>query len=98
MFLERRTVSRKTPGDGRLEITKQAALAIEQLGAAIAITLDGDAVHAALSTMPCTCRGGDTPHVHFFLQSERFKSLLPGSTISIDLESTRLLLTSAGER
>lgn len=37
MFFERRTVSRKTPGDGRLEITKAAALRVEGLGNAFAI-------------------------------------------------------------
>jgi hypothetical protein len=37
MFLERRTVSRKTPDDGRVEITTAAASRVERLGTALAL-------------------------------------------------------------
>jgi hypothetical protein len=39
--VERRTVSRKTPRDGKLEVTKRAAAALESLGNAIPF-VDGD--------------------------------------------------------
>jgi hypothetical protein len=86
MFLERRTVSRKTPGDGRLEITKAAALRVECLGNAFAIDLGGESVPGTLGTFACTCRGADNPHVHYFLESERLKILAPGSVLDLQLD------------
>ena len=92
--IESRTISRKTPGDGKLEITKVAAGKLESLGAAFAVRVnerDGD---ATLGTMPCTCRGDDHPHVHYFVQSELFRSLVPGSSVDllIDDGHERLLI------
>jgi hypothetical protein len=86
MLLERRTVSRKTAGDGKLEITKKTAARIEELGATIAVELNGDTMSAALGTMACTCRGVDNPHVHYFLQSEPLKALQPGAEIELQLD------------
>ncbi len=87
MFLERRTVSRKTPGDGRLEITKEAAQRIKPLGDSLVIELAGETVTATVDTMACTCRGVDNPHVHYFLESEHFKSLQPGSAVDLELDA-----------
>jgi hypothetical protein len=90
MFLERRTVSRKTPGDGRLEITKAAARHLERLGTEFVIDVAGDRVSGALGTFTCTCRGPAEPHVHYFLESERLKRLAPGSVLDLELdEATR---------
>ncbi|MGH7470789.1 MAG: hypothetical protein ACRENP_22815 [Longimicrobiales bacterium] len=89
MFLERRTVSRKTAGDGRLEITKQAALVIEPLGQTLTVELAGETVQASLGTMACTCRGAENPHVHYFLQCDRFKSLAAQSVVDLELDRTR---------
>jgi hypothetical protein len=86
MFLERRTVSRQTPGDGRLEITKAAALRVERLGNAFGIDVGGDKVGGTLETFPCTCRGPDNPHAHYFLEAERFKVLEPGSVLELELD------------
>ena len=92
--VESRTISRKTPGDGKLEITKTAAEKLESLGTAFAVRVherDGD---ATLGTMPCTCRGDDHPHVHYFVQSELFRSLVPGSSVDllVDDGHKRLLI------
>jgi hypothetical protein len=86
MFLERRTVSRKTAGDGRLEITKQAAGRIGDTGASIAIDVNGEHAAAALDTMACTCRGAEKPHVHYFIQSEPLKALPAGSEVQLDFD------------
>jgi hypothetical protein len=86
VFLERRTVSRKTPGDGRLEITKAAALRVERLGNAFAIDPDGTSVAGTLETFACTCRGPANPHVHYFLVAERLKGLTPGSVLDLQLD------------
>ena len=96
-FLERRTVSRKTPGDGKLEITKRAAQKIEALAGPVRIEVAGDIVPATLGTMACTCRGADHPHVHYFLESEYFKRLQPGSGIdlALDAHGLRILVRPA---
>jgi hypothetical protein len=88
MFLERRTVSRKTPGDGRVEITKEAAIRIEGLGRSFDIDVAGERVAGTLGTFACTCRGPEKPHVHYFLEAERFKTLRPGSALDLELDDT----------
>ena len=86
MFLERRTVSRKTAGDGRLEITKHSASRVETLGRSFTIDLDGETVSASLGTMACTCRGAETPHVHYFLEAEALKLLASGGLVELELD------------
>jgi hypothetical protein len=94
MFLERRTVSRKTPGDGRLEITKSVAQRLEHLGPTFVVYVDGEPVRGALGTFACTCRGESSPHVHYFLESDRLKRLTPGDEVDVELDerSNRVIL------
>ena len=87
MFLERRTVSRKTAGDGRLEITKQAAARVGETGASIAIDVNGEHAIATLDSMACTCRGAEKPHVHYFIQSQPLKALPAGSEVELDFDA-----------
>ncbi len=89
--LERRTVSRKTAGDGKLEITKLAAATLEPLGSPFPIVVDARAGNARLGSMPCTCRGGDEPHVHYFIESDVLRLLAAGSEVDV-------LLDDAGHR
>lgn len=86
MLLERRTVSRKTAGDGRLEITKPTALRLEAMKAALTVELEGLRVPARIDTMVCTCRGAEKPHVHYFLEAERLKALESGREIELELD------------
>ncbi|MFN2565119.1 MAG: hypothetical protein ABR499_08945 [Gemmatimonadaceae bacterium] len=88
MLLERRTVSRKTPGDGRLEITKRAAGRLRDLGLAFDVDLGGERTAASLATMTCTCRGEEKPHEHYFLESTAFKRLTPGAEVELELEAS----------
>ena len=81
-------MSRKTPGDGKLEITKAAAHALESLGATFAVHVHTRTGEASLGTMPCTCRGDETPHVHYFIQSDLFRALAPGSSVELMLDET----------
>jgi len=92
MLLERRTVSRKTPLDGRLEITKHAAERFDDLAGTLDVELAGKHARATISTMDCTCRGVDNPHVHYFIESPAFKQLAAGDEVDIDLDTaTRTL-------
>lgn len=96
-LIERRTVSRKTPGDGKLEITKVAASALESLGDHFAVLVDTREGDARLGSMPCTCRGGDTPHVHYFVESALLRTLAAGTEVDLTLDDAgkRLLIVSA---
>jgi len=95
--IERRTVSRKTPADGKLEITKVAAGRLESLGARFPLVVDDRTGTAALGTMPCTCRGHDKPHVHYFVESELLRSLTAGNEVDLllDDDGRRLLVVTA---
>ena len=96
-FIEHRTISRKTPGDGKVEITKVAAGRLETLGDAFAVRVASADGRAKLGEMPCTCRGKDAPHVHYFVESELFRSLVPGSTVEllVDDAAHRLVVVPA---
>lgn len=92
MLLERRVVSRKTPADGRLEITKRAAKRFDELDGTFDLELAGDRVPAKLGAMDCTCRGVDNPHVHYFIESPALKRLTPGDEVEIELDTTARLV------
>jgi hypothetical protein len=81
--IEQRTVSRKTPGDGKLEITKVAARKLESLGASFALRVDDRDGEGRLGSMPCTCRGEEKPHVHYFVESELLRALTPGDSVDL---------------
>ena len=95
--IERRTVSRKTPGDGKLEITKVAATRLASLGKRFALAVDSRDGQAVLGSMPCTCRGEDAPHVHYFVESELLRALPVGSQVDLLVDDTasRLLVVTA---
>jgi hypothetical protein len=95
--IERRTVSRKTPGDGKLEITKVAAGRLEPLGAEFPLAVDDKRGRGSLGSMPCTCRGGDKPHVHYFVESDLLRSLAAGSEVDLFLDDggRQLLVVTA---
>lgn len=97
MLLERRTVSRKTPGDGRLEITKQAAGRLRDLGRDLRLDVGGERTTATLGAMACTCRGAEKPHEHYFLESHALKRLTPGAEVELQLEADGLLRVTAEE-
>jgi hypothetical protein len=86
MYLERRTVSRKTAKDGRLEITKRAAEKFSALTGSFHVDLSGARSPASLGTMECTCRGPDNPHVHYFIQSPVLQALAAGNEVDLDLD------------
>ena len=95
--IEQRTISRKTPGDGKVEITKVAAGRLESLGSTFAVRVNDTDGRAKLGEMPCTCRGTDAPHVHYFVESELFRTLVPGSKVELlaDDAAHRLLVVPA---
>ncbi|MDP1859035.1 MAG: hypothetical protein Q8K82_10205 [Gemmatimonadaceae bacterium] len=91
MVLDVRSVGRKTPVDGKLEITAETARRLESLGTPLPVQL-GDATGAvALLEMSCSCAkgwaGGEgvAGHTHHFLESALFKTLVADRTVVIEL-------------
>lgn len=91
MVLDVRAVGRKTPVDGKLEITAETARRLESLGTPLPVQL-GDATGAvALLEMSCSCAkgwaGGEGApgHTHHFLESALFKTLVADRTVVIEL-------------
>ena len=87
MHLDRRTVSRKTPRDGKLEISEAAAAHLAQLGGEIPIEWNGSAAQGVLSTFACSCGGTGVAHDHHFLQSPILMSLPVGADVDLILRA-----------
>jgi hypothetical protein len=88
MLLERRMVSRKTPGDGKLEISADTAATLRgALPDGFPLSLAGAAGRGRVSAISCSCakaRAGGM-HEHHFLESELFRSLVPEREVTISL-------------
>lgn len=85
--LETVVVSRKTPRDGKLEISSSTAAAIGGEGAEVAIRMDSQRARASVVTMPCGCKGETKHLVHTFLASELFRNLTPDSSVVLSLDA-----------
>jgi hypothetical protein len=88
VLLEQCTISSKTPRDGKLEISPDAARRLAMLGAGLHLAApDGDAV-ARLSSLECTClKAAEGRHLHHFIESDSFRSFRPGATVRLELDS-----------
>ena len=88
MIQENRTVSRKTPRDGKLEISPSAASVVAGFGTEFDLEADGRPARARLVGMPCTCTKAPASgaHVHYFLESEPLKGLPPDSVVRVEIE------------
>jgi hypothetical protein len=91
MLIEERIVSRKTPMDGRLEISESTVAQLSPLGETFRVrTLhaEGD---ARLHAMTCTCAKSDSTgqHVHHFVESDVLRALEPGASVRLELDSAR---------
>jgi len=95
MFLERRTVSRKTPVDGKLEISEEAARQLSSIGSALMLEFGETRVHGMIARMVCSCRGAENPHEHHFVESEILKALVTGAEVDLNLRERVLSITVA---
>ena len=92
MRLATLTVSHKTPMDGRLEITAEAAERLAQGGSATplnTLVVMGQRGAIAIASRACTCHGADEVHEHYFLESELLKLLAPGAAVAVDFDPAR---------
>lgn len=91
MLIERRTVSRKTPLDGKLEISAATAAQLASLGATFPLRTDDGDTTARLHEMSCTCTkaAASGQHVHHFVESDALRSLEEGSDVRVELDEAR---------
>ena len=89
-FLEQRTVSRKTPSDGRLEISPAVAAQLEALGESFHLVSDGRDADARIRSMACSCaKGAGSGHLHHFIEADLLRELEPGRAVRIALDDAR---------
>jgi hypothetical protein len=91
MLIEQSTVSRKTPLDGRLEISEPTAAKLAPLGEPFSVHTAHGSGEARLHTMTCTCaRSASTgQHVHHFVESDVLRALEPGARVRLELDDAR---------
>lgn len=89
-LIEQRTVSRKTPSDGMLEISAVSADRLETLGAYFSISSKGLDGMARVRSMACTCsKGAGSGHLHYFIEAELLRLLDPGTDVRIAFDDAR---------
>lgn len=91
MLIERRTVSRKTPFDGKLEISAATAAKLQTLGASFLLRTASGEGRARLHEMTCTCTkaGASGQHLHHFVESDALRALAAGSDVRVELDDDR---------
>ncbi|MGQ0648326.1 MAG: hypothetical protein ACT4P7_12220 [Gemmatimonadaceae bacterium] len=89
MLLEVREVGRKTPRDGRLEITETTYRRLLMHGETLTVTVGERRAEGALERMPCSCgRAPGASHEHLFIRSELLRELQPGETCALELTAS----------
>lgn len=83
----RTVVSRKTPLDGRLEITEELASRLSSSNTPLSISLHGEESLASVEEMACTCaKGAGGNHVHRFLRGDILKALPVGANVDLAID------------
>ncbi|HEX4933499.1 MAG TPA: hypothetical protein VFV33_09990 [Gemmatimonadaceae bacterium] len=87
MVLEVREVSRKTPLDGRLEVSAETARRLAPFGGQVTVEVGLQRDAGTLELMACQCAkgGGAGGHTHHFVRSSLFESLTAGETVVLEL-------------
>ena len=86
-ILDVTTVSRKTPRDGKLEVTQAVSERLTSVGPSLEVVVDDSRATGAIEAMACTCARADgAGHVHYFLVSEVLRTLEPEARVSLGLD------------
>jgi len=91
VLIEQCTVSRKTPLDGKLEISASAAERLGSLGDDFPVRTGTGEGRARLHAMSCTCAKSASTgqHVHHFVESDILRALEPGTDVRVELDDAR---------
>ena len=88
-FLEQRLVSRKSPLDGKLEISAATTALLGNPGVEFPVVAPEGKGVGRLESLECTCEKGAAAgvrHVHNFVHSSLFMSLTAGSEVRVQLD------------
>lgn len=90
--VERAVVGRKTPGDGKLEVSPALAHALGGAGAPIHVRLANNQLRGNVEVMECTCAmaGASGKHEHHFVQCDAFRELAVGTELRLSASSAAL--------
>lgn len=93
--VERAVVGRKTPGDGKLEVSAELAQALGGDGAVIKVQGPGSEEHGNVEFFECTCTKAATTgqHVHHFVQCDAFRELPVGASLKLEASQGCLQIT-----
>ena len=81
--VERAVVGRKTPGDGKLEVSADLARQLGGDRAPVQVRLTSDEQDGTVEIMQCTCAkaGASGKHEHHFVQCDAFRALTIGTEL-----------------
>ena len=90
MFLEQRIVSRKTPLDGKLEVSPAVAGRLDALGAEFPVAALGREGRGWLEALECSCaKAAEGRHVHHFVVSPLLRGLAAGARVRVELDEAQ---------
>jgi hypothetical protein len=91
-MIESAIVGRKTPGDGKLEVSPALATMLGGGAWPVTVHIAGRAVPGSVQIMECTCAkaGMSGKHAHHFVQCDAFRDLPPGTALELTAESKLL--------
>jgi hypothetical protein len=97
IMVDKGVVGRKTPGDGKLEVSPAIAQALGGAGASIQVRLTSDQQSGTVEIMECTCAkaGASGKHEHHFVQCDAFRSLPVGAELVLRANPAALEVTQA---
>lgn len=98
MILEHRTVSRKTPKDGMLEISSPTVHRLGSMRDELAIIVNGARGTGRLTEMACGCEKGEGRHVHHFLAGELLRALTPDARVLLELDEQERVVRLTEQR
>ena len=93
--VEHAVVGRKTPGDGKLEISQAFASALGGDQAALVFRVDDLDAPGSVNVLACTCEkaGASGKHEHYFVQCDAFRELPVGTPLRLAADGTKVAVT-----
>ena len=95
--VEHAVVGRKTPGDGKLEVSAALAHALGGHHASIDVRMTSNHQSGAVEIMECTCAkaGASGKHEHHFVQCDGFRALPVGTELILRADAATLEVAQA---
>jgi hypothetical protein len=85
-------VGRKTPGDGRVEVSPHLAATLGGDGRSVTVRIGDRALTGEVQVLQCTCAkaGVSGKHAHHFVQCDAFRDLEAGTPLTLTAEPSHL--------